>query len=244
MMLGIALDAEAEAPAPNVQVEVKREGSQYTFTASLDTPLSKCAAYHYLTDYAAAKQLPGMIESLAFRETPNRVRVERTADEKILFFYIRLHSVMEYIEQPYEGITFTQLRGDSKRFEGNWVIEPTAQGSKLRFRGIWEPDTVIPLFIIDHFAKNGLIDRFSNIAALAEKRKSSLSNICVAPSPPQNGEAIGTAQSSGESRSSISQSELFSMRSMTRSDRGLAQQNRAMPASLSSGGNAISVDLP
>ncbi len=191
LMLGIALDAGAEVPAPNVQVEIKREGSQYTFTASLDTPLSKCAAYHYLTDYDAVRQLPGMIESLAFRETPNRVRVERTADEKILFFYIRLHSVMEYIEQPYEGITFTQLSGDSKRFEGNWVVEPAAQGSRLRFHGIWEPDTVIPLFIIDHFARNGLIDRFSNIAALAEKRKDSLSNICGAASLAQNGKAMG-----------------------------------------------------
>ncbi len=182
LMLGIALDAGAEAPVPNVQVEVKREGSLYTFTASLDTPLSECAAYHYLTDYDAARQLPGMIESLAFRETPNRVRVERTADEKVLFFYVRMHSVMEYIEQPYQGITFTQLSGDSKRLEGNWVVERAALGSKLRFRGIWEPDSVIPLFIIDHFAKNGLIERFSDIVTLAEKRKSSLSNTCEAPS--------------------------------------------------------------
>jgi len=43
---------------------------------------------------------------------------------------------------------------------------------------LWEPDTLIPLFIIDHFAKNGLVDRFSAIAELAEKRKDALSNQC------------------------------------------------------------------
>lgn len=186
LMLGIALDAGADALSPNLQVEVKREGSQYTFAASFDTPLSKCAAYHYLTDYDAARLLPGMVESLAFREAPNRVRVERTADEQVLLFSIRLHSVMEYVEQPYEGTTFTQLSGDSKRFQGTWQIEPGTHGSRLRFEGLWEPDTVIPLFIIDQFARNGLIERFSNIAALAEKRKDMLSDTCEVPRLAQN----------------------------------------------------------
>lgn len=40
------------------------------------------------------------------------------------------------------------------------------------------------------------------------------------------------------------QSATISRRSMTRSDVGVAQQNRARPASLSSSGNAITVDLP
>ena len=163
---------------PGLQVEVNRVGSLYTFIASFDTPLTKCAAYHYLTDYEAAKSLPGVVESLAFRESASRVRVERIADEHVLFFHVRLHSIMEYTEKPYESIAFAQLSGDSKAFQGNWSIEPKQQGSTLRFQGLWEPDTLIPLFIIDHFAKNGLVDRFSAIAQLAEKRKDMLSTQC------------------------------------------------------------------
>lgn len=86
---------------------------------------------------------------------------------------------MEYTEKPFDSIAFTQLTGDSKTFQGSWDIEPNHQGSTLRFKGFWEPDTLIPLFIIDHFAKNGLIDRFSAIAQLAEKRKDILSTSCV-----------------------------------------------------------------
>jgi hypothetical protein len=78
---------------------------------------------------------------------------------------------MEYTEKPFDSISFTQLTGDSKTFQGNWDIEPNQQGSTLRFKGLWEPDTMIPLFIIDHFAKNGLVDKFNAIAELAEKRK-------------------------------------------------------------------------
>jgi len=165
-------------PYSGLQVDVTREGSQYSFTASFDTPLTKCAAYQYLTDYEAAKLLPGVVESTALRESANKVKVDRIADERVLFFHVRLHSVMEYTEKPFDRIEFTQLTGDSKTFQGNWLIEPNQQGSTLKFQGVWEPDTMIPLFIIDHFAKNGLIDRFSAIARLAGQRKDLLTASC------------------------------------------------------------------
>lgn len=187
LLLMTSITAWSDTPYSGLQVDVAREGSQYTFTASFDTPLTKCAAYQYLTDYEAAKQLPGVIESLAHRESANKVRVERTADEQVLFFHVRLHSVMEYTEQPFDRIEFIQLTGDSKTFQGNWLIEPNPQGSTLKFRGLWEPDTLIPLFIIDHFAKNGLIDRFSAIARLAETRKDLLSASCGDPQIAQAG---------------------------------------------------------
>jgi hypothetical protein len=171
--------AWSDAHYNGLQVNVKRNGHLYTFNASFDTSLSACAAYRYLTDYEAAKHLPGVVESSAYRQSVNKVKVERTADEHVLFFYVRLHSVMEYTEKPFDSITFTQLTGDSKLFQGSWDIEPNQQGSTLKFKGLWEPDTMIPLFIIDHFAKNGLIDRFNAIAELAEKRKDMQPTSCV-----------------------------------------------------------------
>jgi hypothetical protein len=187
LLLTISTMAWSGAPYSGLQVDVTREGSQYSFTASFDTPLTGCAAYHYLTDYEAAKQLPGVIESVARRESANKVRVERTADEQVLLFHMRMHSVMEYTEKPFDRIEFVQLTGDSKTFQGNWLIEPNLHGSTLKFRGLWEPDTLIPLFIIDHFAKNGLIDRFSAIARLAEERKDQLSASCGDPDVAQAG---------------------------------------------------------
>jgi len=163
-----------------LQVEVKRDGSLYTLKASFGTSLSPCAAYRYLTNYEAAKNLPGMVESTAYRQSANKVKVERTADEHILFFYVRLHSVMEYTEKPFDSIAFKQLMGDSKTFQGRWDIEPNQQGSTLKFNGSWEPpDTLIPLFVIDHFAKNGLVDKFNAIAELAEERKGVELSSCV-----------------------------------------------------------------
>ena len=162
-----------------VQVDVSRKGNRYTLNATIDTSLKECAAYHYLTDYRSARDLPGVIKSSAYRESANKVRVDRIADEHVLFFYVRLHSVMEYTEQPFDRIAFTQLSGDSKVFQGSWEIVPNQQGSTLRFSGVWEPDSLIPLFIIDHFAKSGLIEKFEAIARLAEKRKAGLSDSCI-----------------------------------------------------------------
>jgi hypothetical protein len=171
--------AWSDAHYPGLQVDVTRDGHLYTFNASFDTSLTKCAAYRYLTDYEAAKNLPGVVESTSYRQAADKVKVERTADEHVLFFYVRLHSVMEYTEKPFDSIAFTQLTGDSKIFQGNWVIESNQSGSTLKFHGSWEPDSLIPFFIIDHFAKNGLFDRFSAIAKLAEKRKQAQPANCI-----------------------------------------------------------------
>lgn len=179
MLLIFANLAWAGPIYPGLQVEVKRDGSLYNFTASFDSPMSKCSAYQYLTDYDAATKLPGVIESLAIRQAVNKVKVERTADESVLFFHVRLHSIMEYTENPIDGVSFTQLSGDSKSFQGVWHILPNEQGSTLRFEGSWEPDTLLPLFVIDHFAKNGLVDRFSAVAQLAKERSGLKSDSCV-----------------------------------------------------------------
>jgi hypothetical protein len=164
---------------PGLQVDVSREGDRYTLLASFETSLSRCAAFNFLTDYDAAKLLPGVIASRTFREDNGKARVDRTAEERILFMHIRLHSVVEYTELPLDGIEFNQIAGDSKLFRGAWHIEPGLQGSVLRYNGVWEPDTLIPLFIIDHFARHGLLERFSAIAQLAQERKDILSQSCT-----------------------------------------------------------------
>lgn len=169
----------ADTRYPGLQVGVTREGDVYSFTASFDTTLSKCAAYHYLTDYQAATELPGVIKSSFQRESADHVKVDRIASQRVLFFHVRMHSVMEYTEKPFDGIAFRQLSGDSKMFRGTWEIVPRLHGSTLRFNGTWEPDTLIPNFVIDHFAANGLIDKFSAVARLAEKLKDKLSTSCV-----------------------------------------------------------------
>ena len=174
----LAFAAHAASAPDSLQVAVQRTGGSYQLSASFDTSLSQCAAYRYLTDYESAINLPGILSSTAYRETNNTVVVERTAEEHILFMRVRLHSVLAFTEYPDHKVSFTQLSGDSKSFSGHWLIEPHPQGSTLIFEGEWEPDTLLPLFIIDYFAKHDLERRFGEIARLAEEQSSLHSAKC------------------------------------------------------------------
>lgn len=188
LLLAYAHLACASTPYPGLKVRVQRTGTVYALSASFDTHLSPCAAYRYLTDYEAAKKLPGVVASTAVRESEHEVKVDRTADEHVLFFHVRLHSIMRYTELAMDHISFTQISGDSRSFQGYWRIIPSALGSTLKFQGTWEPDSYLPYFVIDHFAENDLLDRFSAVAKLAEAR--------------QNEDALGCTQDQNEAAES------------------------------------------
>lgn len=171
--------AWSDADHYGLQVGVKREGRVYAYSASFNTPLTKCMAYEYLIDYESKKALPGVVEILVHRQSANNAKVEITADEPILFFNVRINSVLEYTEKPFEGISFRQLTGNSKIFQGVWVIEPNKNGSLLFFKGLWEPETIAPLIVLDQFANQIITNKFSAIAELAEKYKSMRPTACV-----------------------------------------------------------------
>lgn len=111
-----------------LQVDVKREGRVYVYSASFNTPLTKCKAYRYLIDYESKKALPGVVEILVYRQSANKAKVELTADEPVLFFNVRINSVLEYTEKAFESVSFRQLSGNSIIFQGNWDIKPNPEG--------------------------------------------------------------------------------------------------------------------
>ena len=155
----------------NVQAKVIRQNDTFLISANFQTPLTACQAYRFLTDYEAAKKVPGVTESKATRISSNKVLVERSAKEKILFFTVKLHTLIEYTEQPIKGTEFIQIKGDSKMFSGKWFIEPNILGSVIRYEGVLEPDSHLPMFVIKYFIENSLEDRFKTMAKLYAERK-------------------------------------------------------------------------
>ena len=155
----------------NVQSNVVRQGDTFLIYASYQTPLNACQAYRFLTDYEAAKKIPGVIESKATRQSNDKVLVERSAEEKILFFSVKLHTLIEYTEYPIKGTEFNQIKGDSKKFSGKWAIEPHTLGSVIKYEGVLEPDSSLPMFVLKYFIENNLEDRFKFMAKMAAERK-------------------------------------------------------------------------
>ncbi len=161
-----------------VRAEVVRDSDTFLISASYYSPLSICQAYQYLIDYEAAAKVPGVIESKAIRQPNGKVLVERSAEEQIMFIKIKLHTLIEYTEYPLVGTEFVQIKGDSKRFTGKWTISPDAESTVIKYHGLLEPDSHVPMFILQYFIKNSLEDRFKVMAKLAAERKAQAVMAC------------------------------------------------------------------
>ena len=79
------MSALADAQNYKIKVDVVQQGSVFHTQASFQLPLSLCQSYRYLTDYDAAKSIPGVVESSTTRLEANKARVERLLQERILF---------------------------------------------------------------------------------------------------------------------------------------------------------------
>lgn len=162
-----------------VQIKIDRHDRQFHTEASFRLPLQACEAYRYLTDYDAAKRVTGVLDSKATRLGSHKVRVERWAQEKVLFFTIKLHSVIEYTELPYKGTEFTQVEGDAKQYTGQWRLESDAEGTLYRFQSVAEPDSAWPMPVLQYFIQNKMRDRFGEMARNGALRKGQPVPPCV-----------------------------------------------------------------
>lgn len=171
LLLPVLAEGESLDNPYKVSADVVRDGDTFLVSASYITPLTMCQAYQYLTDYEAAIKIPGVIESKATRQANGRVLVERSAEEQIMFVKIKLHTLIEYTEHPLSGTEFVQIKGDSKRFTGKWTVNPDSEGVMIKYQGILEPDSHVPMFILQYFIKNSLVDRFKVMANLAAERR-------------------------------------------------------------------------
>lgn len=161
-----------------VMVLMGKAGKVFEFQASYLAPVNTCQAYAFLTDYEGAKKIPGIIESNILNQSGNRVFVERVAVESILFFPIKLRSVIEFIELSDKEIKFNQIEGDAKEYKGSWVIAGEKKGTRLTYHAIFELDTAIPFFIIKHFLENSAKKRFEIIAQYLHKKNNISTLVC------------------------------------------------------------------
>lgn len=153
-----------------IKVEVTQQGSVFHTQASFYLPLSLCQSYRYITDYDAATQIPGVITSTTMRLDTNKAQVERTLQEHILFFPIKMHMVLEFTEFPNQGTDFVQISGEAKSYKGSWRLEPEGSGTVFRYQTQSEPDSLLPKTIVEYFIKNRLNSSFGAIAKAGAQR--------------------------------------------------------------------------
>ena len=149
-----------------LQVDVRQEGGAFNTQASFKLPLSLCQAWRYITDYDAAQNIPGIVSSKTTRLEERKVRVERVMKDRILLFPIQMRSVMEYRELPEQGTDFVQIEGEAKSHKGTWRLEAKGDGTLFLYNAVSEPDSSLPMSVIQYFVHKRL---HSSFAAMAEQ---------------------------------------------------------------------------
>jgi hypothetical protein len=159
-----------EADDYRIKLEVSQQGNAFHTQASLYLPLNLCQSYQYLTDYDAATNIPGVVSSATMRLSANKARVERVLQERILFFPIKMHMVLEFTELPNQGTDFVQLSGETKSYKGTWRLEPEGAGTVFKYRAESEPDSFLPKAVVEYFIKNRLNGSFEALAKAGAQR--------------------------------------------------------------------------
>jgi len=169
--------AQTATPDLDLKVSVQKLGDAFQVNASFLIPATECQAYTMLTDYESAAKIPGIKKSVVISRDGNKVQVERDVKERILFFPINLHSVVEYEETPTNLLTFHQISGDVEYYRGTWKIKPEEGGARLLYQSEFALDTLIPSFVAQYFIRNNIRSRFESMAANFSRKKETLGQL-------------------------------------------------------------------
>jgi Polyketide cyclase / dehydrase and lipid transport len=170
--------ADQSSSPYDLKVRIDRVGAGFSIEASYLTNISQCEAYVFLTDYEDVRMTPGLIESKVKKREGNKVTIERLIEERVLLFPLRMYSILEYTEQLNQGLNFVQTKGDSKAYSGSWRLKTGDKGVQVRYQAFLEPNSSVPIGIIEYFMKNNMQKNFENIAQAMDKNRDSLNLAC------------------------------------------------------------------
>ena len=159
-----------------LQVQVQQQGEKFVTQASYRLPLSLCQSWRFITDYDSARNIPGIVESRSTRLAPNKVRVERVMQDRILFFPIQMRTVLEYTELPQQGSNFVQVEGETKSYQGSWRLQADGDGTLFQYQAVSEPASILPMSVIRYFINNRLTSSFAAMARYGATRSDTRCN--------------------------------------------------------------------
>lgn len=167
----LALPVLAQDSDYELSVDVQQKDETFVTQVSFRLPLKMCQSWRFLTDYASARQIPGIIESSFTRISENKVRVNRVMQDRILLFPIRMRSLIEYTELPNKGTDFVQIEGESKSYRGTWRLVDEGETTVFRYNAVSEPDSALPMAVIRYFINNRLRSSFAAMAQYGATRR-------------------------------------------------------------------------
>jgi ribosome-associated toxin RatA of RatAB toxin-antitoxin module len=156
-----------------VRVQTSRSGTGVVVSVQASIRAPRAVIWETLTDYDHLSEfVPGMKRSRIIGRRGQAVIVEQDGEATLLFFTYPIRVVVEATERPPDMIMVNVLRGNLRQLEGRYQIEQggSADEHVLRWSGIIEPDTVLPLFITIPLMRSSIEDQFTGMVREIERR--------------------------------------------------------------------------
>jgi ribosome-associated toxin RatA of RatAB toxin-antitoxin module len=157
--------------ADDISVEATRreDALEVVCHASLDAPLE--LIWQTLTDYGRlAEFIPGMRRSRVLERRGAVTVVEQSGEAGFLFFSFPIDVTLASTERPPHALDVRMLKGNLKRLDGGYRIEPQAGGRVLlTWKGIVEAESMPPL-LGDLVMRGNIEDQFRGMVSEIERR--------------------------------------------------------------------------
>ena len=163
--------AGAARAAEEISVEATRrdEALEVVCRAMLDAPLD--LVWRTLTDYdRLAEFIPGMRASRVVERRGTVAVVEQSGEARFLFVTFPLEVTLASTERAPYAIDVSMLKGNLKRLEGAYRIEPQAGGRiLLTWTGVIEAHSMPPL-LGELLMRASIEDQFRGMVREVERR--------------------------------------------------------------------------
>jgi ribosome-associated toxin RatA of RatAB toxin-antitoxin module len=169
----ILLLASAASASEDITVEAVRRGSAVEVNARATLEASHDVLWGTLTDYnRLAEFIPGMRVSRVIEWRGNEAIVEQVGEAKFLFFRFPIEVTVGSASRPPNAIDVRVLRGNLRRLDGGYRIESAGDGRiVLRWRGLIEPETLLPPLIGVAVLRSNIEDQFTGMVREVERRE-------------------------------------------------------------------------
>ncbi len=171
-LLCFALATGSARAAADITVDAQRRGEalEVVCRAMLDAPLE--LVWQTLTDFDhLAEFIPGMRSSRVVSRNGAVAIVEQAGEARFLFFTFPIEITLSSTERPPHAIEASLLKGNLKRLDGVYRIEPQVAGRLLlTWTGVVEAQSMPPL-IGEMLMRSSIEEQFRGMVREIERRE-------------------------------------------------------------------------
>jgi ribosome-associated toxin RatA of RatAB toxin-antitoxin module len=166
------LAVSAAGAADDMSVEATRRGAAVEVVARATVRAAHEVVWSTLTDYDRLHEfIPGLRKSRLIEYRGSTAIVDQAGEARLLVLSFPIEVTLASTERPPSAIDVRLLKGNLKRLDGGYRIEPSGDQWLLRWTGLLEPEEPLPPLIGEVLVRLSIEDQFFGMVREIERRE-------------------------------------------------------------------------